>query len=121
MRALALIALMIPVASIAAKNTLWSDVIEAGSDVSPKGYNMQKALLHDFCAKTQDMRNCMNLFATVAFNAFYAREAAECWRYEAKSNTQECKEALAYSRLIASDYKAAIDDMKHQQDKANGY
>ena len=121
MRALALIALIMPVASFAAKNTLWSDVIDAGRYVSPKGYNMQQALLRDFCAMTQDSRNCMNLFAAVAFNATYARDAAECWKDEAKAKTQECKDALDYNRLIMSDYNAATDDMKHQEDKANGY
>lgn len=121
MRALLLIALIIPVASFAEKNTLWSDVMEAGRYVSPKGYNMQQALLRDFCGKTQDARNCMNLFAAVAFNATYARDSAECWKDEAKANTQECKDALAYNQLIMSDYKSATDDMKHQQDRANGY
>lgn len=121
MRALALIALIMPVASFAAKNTLWSDVIDAGRYVSPKGYNMQQALLRDFCARTQDSRNCMNLFAAVAFNATYARDAAECWKDEAKAKTQECKDALDYNSLIMSDYNAATDDMKHQEDKANGY
>lgn len=86
MRALALIALIMPVASFAAKNTLWSEVIDAGRYVSPKGYNMQQALLRDFCARTQ-----------------------------------ECKDALDYNSLIMSDYNAATDDMKHQEDKANGY
>jgi len=121
MKALALIALIIPIASFADKTTLWSDVVNAGRDVSPKGYNMQQALLRDFCGKTQDMRNCMNLFAAVAFNSTYGRDAAECWKDEAKANTQECKDALAYNQLIMSDYKSAFDDMKHQQEKANGY
>lgn len=57
MRALLLIALIIPVASFAEKNTLWSDVMDAGRYVSPKDYNMQQALLRDFCGKTQDARN----------------------------------------------------------------
>lgn len=121
MRALALIALIMPVVSFGAESTLWGDVMDVGRYVSPKGYNMQQALLRDFCGKTQDMRNCMNLFAAVAFNATAARDAAECWKDEAKANTQECKDALAYNRLVISGYEAATDDMKHQQDKANGY
>lgn len=40
MRALLLIALIIPVASFAEKNTLWSDVMDAGRYVSPKGYKL---------------------------------------------------------------------------------